>query len=176
MRIGLISDTHIPAAGRQLWPQVYDAFRGVDLIMHAGDLYIPAVLDWLAEVAPVIAVSGNGDYAGWQGNKPVRDPRLPETQLLEVDGLRIGMIHILGSPESPPYYTWERTLERYFGGPVDVIVHGDTHVEEIRTYSGVLLVNPGSPTFPRNMQLRLGTIGFLEIEEGRVHPTVQQLS
>ena len=37
MRIGLISDTHIPTAGRDLWPQVYDALRGVDLIMHAGD-------------------------------------------------------------------------------------------------------------------------------------------
>ena len=64
MRIGLISDTHIPTAGRDLWPQVYDALRGVDLIMHAGDLHDPIVLDWLEALAPVLAVSGNGDYGG----------------------------------------------------------------------------------------------------------------
>ena len=71
MRIALISDTHIPAAGRRLWPQVDEAFRGADLIMHAGDLYIPAVLDCLAEVGPVVAVSGNGDNVGWQSGKPL---------------------------------------------------------------------------------------------------------
>ena len=70
MRIGLISDTHIPTAGRDLWPQVYDALRGVDLIMHAGDLHDPAVLDWLELLAPVLAVSGNGDYGGWQRTVP----------------------------------------------------------------------------------------------------------
>ena len=64
MRIGLISDTHIPTAGSDLWPQVYDALRGVDLIMHAGDLHDTIVLDWLEELAPVRAVSGNGDYGG----------------------------------------------------------------------------------------------------------------
>ena len=45
MRIGLISDTHIPTAGADLWPQVYDALRGVDLIMHGGDLHDPVALD-----------------------------------------------------------------------------------------------------------------------------------
>ncbi len=65
MRIGLISDTHIPTAGRDLWPQVYGALRGVDLIMHAGDLHDPVVRDWLEELAPVMAVAGNGDYGGW---------------------------------------------------------------------------------------------------------------
>ncbi len=66
MRIGLISDTHIPTAGRDLWPQVYDALRGVDLIMHAGDRHDPIVLDWLERLAPVMAVSGKGDYGGWK--------------------------------------------------------------------------------------------------------------
>jgi len=56
MRIGLISDTHIPTATKELWPQIYEAFRGVDLIMHAGDLMVPEVIDWLEEVAPVMAV------------------------------------------------------------------------------------------------------------------------
>ena len=55
MRIGLISDTHIPVAQKELWPQVYEALRGVDLIMHGGDLMVPEVIDWLEEVAPVMA-------------------------------------------------------------------------------------------------------------------------
>src|SRR3990172_8453756 len=80
MRIGLISDTHIPTAGRDLWPQVYAALRGVDLIMHAGALHDPAVLDWLEPLAPVLAVSGNGDYGGWQRTVPPADPRLRESR------------------------------------------------------------------------------------------------
>ena len=60
MRIGLISDTHIPTAGRDLWPQVYDALRGVDLIMHAGDLHDPVVLDWLPALAAVRLAAARG--------------------------------------------------------------------------------------------------------------------
>ena len=45
---------------------MYDALRGVDLIMHAGDRHDPIVLDWLERLAPVMAVSGKGDYGGWQ--------------------------------------------------------------------------------------------------------------
>ena len=87
MRIGLISDTHIPTAAKELWPQVYDAFRGVDLIMHAGDLMVPEVIDWLAEVAPVMAVWGNGDFRGWQRTVPPDDPRLSEAKVLTVGEL-----------------------------------------------------------------------------------------
>src|SRR2546425_2240200 len=98
MRIGLISDTHIPTAAKQLWPQVYEAFRGVDLIMHAGDLMIPDVIDWLEEIAPVMAVSGNGDYTGWQRSVAPEDPRLSESRVLALDlperlKLRIGLVH-----------------------------------------------------------------------------------
>src|SRR3989304_6377645 len=79
MRIGLISDTHIPEAGRDLWPQVYDAFLGgnpagprVDLILHAGDMHVTDVLDWLEERVgvPVLACRGNGDDGGG-GRYPV---------------------------------------------------------------------------------------------------------
>ncbi len=60
MRIGLISDTHIPESRKELWPQVFSAFRGVDLILHAGDIYELYVIDELSQVAPTYAARGNG--------------------------------------------------------------------------------------------------------------------
>jgi putative phosphoesterase len=182
MRIGLISDTHIPTAGRELWPQVYEALRGVDLIMHAGDLHDPVVLDWLEPLAPVLAVSGNGDYGGWQRTVPPSDPRLRESRVLALDGeatggrpLRIGLVHDLPLPEAPPLRTLEGLMDHFFGGPVDVIVRGSTHAAEITTIRGVLIVNPGSPTFPNHQSVRLGTLGYLDIGNGRVEPSLLQL-
>jgi len=158
MRIGLISDTHIPVARKELWPQVYAALRGVDLIMHGGDLMVPDVLDWLENVAPVMAVQGNGDYTGFERSLPPADPRLSEL------------------PETPPLSSVEGQMQYNFGGPVDVIVRGSTHRAEVTTVSGVLIVNPGSPTFPNHMNTRLGTVGFLDIDDaGRVQPTILQL-
>ena len=192
MRIGLISDTHIPTAGgdpstalrASLWPQVYDALRDVDLIMHAGDLHDPVVLDWLEELAPVMAVSGNGDYSGWQRTEPPTDPRLRESRVLTVDApstgsgrsLRIGLVHDLPLPEAPPQRTLEGLMRHFFGGPVDVIVRGSTHAAGIATLKGVLIVNPGSPTFPDHQSLRLGTVGYLDIEDGHVRPSIVQLA
>jgi uncharacterized protein len=182
MRIGLISDTHIPVAAPTLWPQVYDAFEGVDLILHAGDLMIPDVIDWLETVAPVMAVSGNGDYTGWERSVPPQDPRLTEAKVLTVDPehgsrLRIGLVHDFQLPEVPPLRTMEGLMSHYFGGPVDIIVRGSTHAAEVTTVKGVLIVNPGSPTFPNHQTTRLGTIGFLDIDEqGRVEPSILQLT
>ena len=182
MRIGLISDTHIPTAAKVLWPQVYYAFRGVDLIMHAGDLMVPEVIDWLEEVAPVIAVWGNGDFGGWQRTVPPDDARLSEAKVLTIPAstshltpLKIGLVHDLQLPEAPPLRTLEGQMSHYFGGAVDVIVRGSTHAAEITTVKGVLIVNPGSPTFPNHQNTRLGTIGFLDIENGRVTPSILQL-
>jgi len=181
MRIGLISDTHIPVAAPRLWPQVYEALRGVDLIMHAGDLMVPDVIDWLEEVAPVMAVSGNGDYTGWERSVPPTDPRLSEAKVLALDApdgraLRIGLVHDFQLPEAPPLRTLEGLMQHYFGGPVNVIVRGSTHAAQITSVKGVLIVNPGSATFPNHQTARLGTIGFLDIEGSRVRPSIVQLS
>ncbi len=180
MRIGLISDTHIPVAAPRLWPQVLDALRGVDLIMHAGDLMVPDVIDWLEEIAPVMAVSGNGDYSGWQRSVPPEDPRLSEAKVLVLDlpegrRLRIGLVHDFQLPEAPPLRTLRGLMDHYFGGPVNVIVRGSTHAAEIATVKGVLIVNPGSPTFPNHQSARLGTLGFLEIEGASIAPSILQL-
>ncbi len=181
MRIGLISDTHIPVSRKELWPQVYEALRDVDLIMHGGDLMVPDVIDWLEDIAPVMAVQGNGDYTGFERSMPPADPRLSEAKVLTLDvasgrQLRIGLVHDLQLPEAPPLSTIEGQMQHNFGGPVNVIVRGSTHRAEVTTVKGVLIVNPGSPTFPNHMSTRLGTVGFLEIDDyGRVQTKILQL-
>ena len=174
--VGLIGDTHYPEAG-PLWDEAYDALRGTELILHAGDLHHLDILDWLEQRCgvPVLAVRGNGDDGS--GGRPVcpDDPRLKPVQTLDIDGVRIGMVHDATLPEWPPHRTLESIMEHYFGGRVDVFVHGDTHLPVVEEMRGVLLVNPGSPTFPRHLTRRLGTVGFLEISEGAPRAWIHQL-
>ena len=176
MRIGLISDTHIPEAMPELWPHVFEAFHGCELILHAGDIYDLAVIEGLSEVAPVRAARGNGDDGS--GGRAVQpdDERLREAWLIDVDGVAIGLTHAVPVPEFASYGL-EDAIERFFPERrPDVIVHGDTHVEDIRTVREVLCVNPGSPTFPHNLSMQLGTIGFLDIEARGVSASIWQLT
>ena len=167
MRIGLISDTHIPSMSGELPYQVAEAFAGVDLILHAGDLHILPVLDDLEEIAPVIAVRGNGDRL------VPPDPRLKDTYVLKVEGLFIGLTHALEYPETP-WNSIEASMARDFGGEVDVIVFGDTHVALVESYKGILLVNPGSPTMPSGKR-GLGTVAILEVSQGKAEASIVPL-
>jgi uncharacterized protein len=167
MKIGLISDTHIPEAMPELPEQVRTVFTGVDLILHAGDLHCLDVLDWLEDLAPVLASRGNGDEGS--GGRPVvpDDPRLREAVVSSCAGWRIGLVHEVLDPEECPTWPIERTMECYFDGRTDLIVCGHTHVEGIKRYGDVLLINPGSPTFPHNYSAQPGTVAVLSLEENR---------
>lgn len=176
LRVGLISDTHIPEARNELWPQVWDAFAGVDCILHAGDIHDLVVIDQLSDIAPTFAARGNGDDGS--GGRPIQpfDPRLREAWLIELGGLRIGLTHDVPIPEYPPHLTLDRALQRYFGRTdLDVLIYGDTHVEQIDTIGAVLCVNPGSPTYPHNLDTQFGTLGFLEINDRQAEATIWQL-
>ena len=178
MLIGLIADTHIPEAGPDIWPQVYERFRAerVDAVLHAGDIHILRVLDTLQERVgvPVFACRGNGDDGG--GGRPVcpDDERLRDAWTFDWEGFRVGLCHDMALPEHPPHRTIDTMMQRYFPGPCDVVVHGDTHVAETSILRDVLLANPGSPMYPRNMNVSLGNIGFLrllpELAEAWVEP------
>ncbi len=176
MKVGLISDTHSAGSGRDLPQELLQALGGVDLILHCGDLECLGVLDYLETVAPVLAVRGYEDPME-------RGERLANsTRVVPVDGIRIGMVHDIqwpgtGITTSPDGATLrfgegpiEDILRRKFGQPVDVVVFGDTHEKLICHYDGVLLINPGSPTFPgrKHQPGTLGTIGLLEIRKGAV--------
>jgi len=168
IRIGLISDTHIPRDAKMLPPCVKEVFKNVDLILHAGDIYLPDILDELETIAPVRAARGNGDW-----DFP-EDDRLSDSPVFDIGGLSLGLTHAIYYPASPEYPLVE-TTERKFGKRIDIIVFGDTHVALVERYKGILLVNPGSPTVP-NGRFELGTVALLEIMKGSVEARIIRLS
>ncbi len=148
-------------------PHVKEAFKGVDMILHAGDIYLPEILDELETIAPVMAAIGNGD------KEYPDDHRFSENHVLEIGGLRLGLTHAVPYPGSPQY-SIEKVMARNFGKPVDVIVFGDTHVAVVERHNGILMVNPGSPTIPNGL-FNLGTVAFLEIAGGRAEARIIEL-
>ena len=109
-KIGLISDTHIPEACSALWPQVYDAFQGVDFIFHGGDIHDLSLLDELEKVAPIYAARGNGeDGSGGRDVQP-EDARVKYAWLIEIEGLWVGLTHYVPVPERPPNFTLALSL------------------------------------------------------------------
>jgi putative phosphoesterase len=162
MRIGIVSDTHLPNLVRhldELGPEAARFFSDVDLILHSGDLTSPMVLDWLARFAPVICTTGNND--------PMVDSRCRELHVMEVHGWRIGMVHSLRRGFRPM-----AELQQIFPAPVDIMVAGDTHQERLEYRDGVVLLNSGSPTFPHHKDLRLGTVGLLELAPNRLQAEI----
>lgn len=121
IRVGLISDTH-----NLLRPQAVTFLQGCDRIVHAGDICERHVLDELAAIAPLTAVRGNNDKGGWAD-------RLRETEVLQVGGIRICVIHDLS----------ELDLDLAAAG-VRVVVSGHSHRPMVKERDGVLYVNPGS--------------------------------
>ena len=172
-RIGLISDTHIPEARASLWPQIADAFSGVDMIFHAGDIHDLWVLDELEKSAPIYAARGNGEDGS--GGRPVQpqDDRVKYAWTLHIEGLTIGLTHYVPVPERPPNFTLERWIERFFPDEKpDVIVSGDTHQERIMTINDVYCVNPGSALYPHNYDTQFGTIGYLDLDSGKADASI----
>ena len=97
--------------------------------------------------------------------------------LLELNGFRIGLTHYIPMPEMPPHLTVSKWIDKlYPDGRPDVLIYGDTHVEQIDVFDGVLCVNPGSPTFPHNLNTQLGTIGFLDLSGDKPVATIHQLT
>lgn len=172
MKIGVISDTHCAGSGRDLPTKVLEALAGSETILHCGDLECIGVLDYLETVAPVLAVRG------------YEDPREPgdrlanTTRVVEVAGNAIGMIHDIqwpgpkiattgdGAGLVKPQGNAAALLATKFGRPVDVVIFGDTHEEMACWWDGVLLLNPGSPTYPgrRHRRGTLGTVATLTID------------
>ena len=172
-RIGLIADTHIPEARATLWPQVYDAFVGVDRIFHGGDVHDLALLDELEQVAPVYCARGNGEDGS--GGRPIQpeDPRVKYVWSMEIESLTVGLTHYVPVEDGPPGLTLRKFVARYWPEKrPDVIVSGDSHTELIAKVDGILCVNPGSPTYPHNYDTQYGTIGFLELDDGRADASV----
>ena len=154
MRVVVLADTHAPRRWKSCPPRVARHLRQADVILHAGDVCTAAVLDELAQYAPVHAVRGNNDgpdVAAWGA---------PETLSLELDGLRVAMIHDSGAKTGRL-----RRMRRRFP-EAGLVVFGHSHIPLDESGDGLRIVNPGSPT-DRRRQPR-GTIGLLTVVEGRL--------
>ena len=159
MRILVISDTHVPARTDALPREVTEALAsGPDMVIHAGDLTSPAILEHF-EMAPHFkGVSGNMDPPEVSGS-------LPRERVIEVQGLRIGVLHGDGPGRGPDM---AESLATWFDD-ADIVISGHTHRPHLVVLDGVYLFNPGSPTDPRGGSVP--SIGWIEISGSDSFPT-----
>ncbi len=153
MIIGVLSDTHIPGTADSLPERVAEGLKGVDMILHAGDLTEESVLGELNRIAPTTAVAGNMD------SETLKE-RLPRKKTLEACGIKIGLIHGYG----PPFGMAGRIRKEF--GDVNVIVFGHSHSAMNARKDGVLFFNPGSST--DNIFARQKAYGILRVKKGAV--------
>ncbi|MFG2367507.1 metallophosphoesterase family protein [Streptomyces mirabilis] len=135
MRLLLMSDTHLPKRAKALPPQLMAELPHADVVVHAGDWVDTATLDLLEERARrLVGVYGNNDG-------PALRARLPEVARVDLDGLRLGVVHETGAAQGRE----RRCAERY--PDLDVLVFGHSHIPwDTTTGTGLRLLNPGSPT------------------------------
>ena len=143
MRAGVISDTH-----GLLRPEAVAALKDVEHILHAGDVGDAEILDRLGHIAPVTAIRGNVDRSGRCG-------RLPETELVELGGQSIYMLHDRMALDLDPV-----------AAGIGAVIFGHSHQPAIEWVKGVLFFNPGSAG-ARRFSLPV-SLGFLEISESGI--------
>ncbi|SEF16746.1 metallophosphoesterase family protein [Jiangella alba] len=155
-RVAVLSDTHAPRFWKTCPPAVAQRLGDADLILHAGDVCVPSVLDELAAFAPVHAVLGNNDgadVAAWGAG-------VPEELLITVAGVRVAMLHDSG----PASGRLPRLRARF--PDADLVVFGHSHIPWNEESGGFRVFNPGSPTDKRRQPH--GTVGLLSLSGGRV--------
>lgn len=160
MLIGLISDTHIPDRTDKIPITVLEAFKNVELIIHAGDLTSIEVKEELEKIAPVLAVQGNMDRT--------RGLNLPKSLVKTIEGVKIGVKHGEVHPkgDTQQLYYIAKELD------VEVLVSGHTHQGFIEQFDDVLLLNPGSPTAPR---LTDPTVMLMSVLEGEIDVEIKKI-
>jgi putative phosphoesterase len=148
--LGVISDTH-----GLLRPEAVGALRGSDIIIHAGDVGSPELIEELRRVAPTFAVRGNIDRGTWA-------MELPSTEVVEVGELLFHVLHDISRLDLSPQAAG-------FAG----VVYGHSHQPSIEYRSGVLHLNPGSAG-PRRFNLPV-TIARVSVSGREMRPEIVQL-
>ena len=154
----VIADTHVPRRARTLPEALIPYLERADLILHAGDLMDPGLLDELEEYAPVKAVRGNLDPPGLD---------LPETLEFVFGGARTAMIHDSGRKRGR-----RGRLRRRFPG-ARVVIFGHSHIPLLEDEGGLMLLNPGSPTDRRRQPRH--TFALLRAERGEARAEILPL-
>jgi putative phosphoesterase len=176
-RIGLVADTHSRAAdGSDLPDAVLAALRGVDLVIHLGDMGAVGSLDRFASVAPVFATKG--------GHAVGSDARVAEVaRVIEAGRFTVGALFEL--PRVAPEFQVKQdgtlvfpegpiapALERAFGRRVDVVAFAATHAPFVGERDGVLFVNPGSPNLPAKPP---GTVAIVDLSAARPSAALREV-
>ena len=149
--IGVISDTH-----GLLCSEAVDALRGSQHIIHAGDVGDPEILRQLGAVAPVTAIRGNVDKGVWAR-------KLPETEVVEIGGVSIYILHDIAKLDLKPE-----------AAGFQVVIYGHSHVPKHETRDGVLYLNPGSAG-PRRFGLPV-SVGRITMVEGEIKAEILLLT
>jgi uncharacterized protein len=149
--VGVIADTH-----GLLRPQALELLRGSGHIIHAGDIGAPEIVPALEQVAPVTAIRGNIDRQAWA-------QRFPETEVVELAGLHIYVIHDVQALDLNPK-----------AAGFAIVISGHSHRPRQQLKDGVLYFNPGSAG-PRRFNLPI-TLGRLEISKGNVKGEILNLA
>jgi putative phosphoesterase len=149
--IGVIADTH-----GLLRPEALEALQGADLIVHAGDIGNPRVLEGLRAVAPVVAVRGNMDEPWWSQS-------LPESEMIQVAQTWFYVIHDLDDLDLDP-----------LAAGISAVIYGHSHQPSIQMRKGVLLINPGSAG-PRRFELPV-SVASIRVENGLLEPRIIELA
>lgn len=184
--VGLLSDTHIPYRLPRLPQEVIDAFEGVDVILHAGDVDVPQALTPLRRIAPVHAVRGNVHVTDFSDG----GAEFPAEVRLELAGVRIVLTHA-HQPGLLGFVAKGFHVVQYWLGltdnerlnrlivprlvraypEADVIVFGHSHAAHVEWVDGTLLINPGAVSSSRGEE---PTVARMTLGEGR--PKVEFVS
>jgi putative phosphoesterase len=150
MRVGIISDTH-----GLLRPQALHALKGVDHIIHGGDIGRPEIIETLQQIAPVTAIRGNVDTAEWASS-------YPDVAQITLAGRSVLVIHDLNDLRVDPAEQG-----------IAIVVSGHSHRVRIETRNGILYLNPGSAG-RRRFKLPI-TLATMDITPVGLHPTIHTL-
>jgi len=154
MRLGIVSDTHLPRGSRAIPIDCLERLAAADAILHAGDLIELSVLEQLQAIGPPVhAVRGNVDSAELQA-------RLPLVRSVDAEGATIAMIHDAG----PSTGRLERMRRRF--PQADAVVFGHSHLPLHEERGGFAIFNPGSPTERRRAPHH--TMGIATVQDGRL--------
>ncbi len=151
MLVGVISDTH-----GLLRPEAIAALQSADLILHAGDIGKPEVLEELRAIAPVISVRGNNDQGEWAA-------AIPERETVTIEGISVHILHIIK----------ELDVDLKAAG-IRAVISGHSHKPLIEAREGVLFINPGSAG-PRRFKLPVA-VAHLHIADSNVQAKIVELA
>lgn len=161
MKIGVLSDTHIPERAAGLPARMVEDLKGVDMIIHAGDLVEAGVLDALKTICPnVVAVWGNMDPEGVKKT-------LRQKEIIKAGKFKIAVTHGHGSPRN----LLEAVAEEFKNDRPDIIIFGHSHAPVNETRNGILFFNPGSAT--DKVFSQFNSYGIIELNDTIVAKVVK---